>query len=618
MRYLGVAGVIGAIVLTSRVAAADVVTDWNAKAVDIARTLKLGPNPASRLVAITQIAVFEAVNSVGREYEPYHAYLAPSGPVNLDVVVAQAAHDALLALAPSKASELDYELGLTLDDIPDGPEKENGIELGSLSAGSIYVRRLNDGASASVSYPGSTDIGKWRPTPRVPEFLPATGGAGAGGAGAGGTGAGGAGAGGAGAGGAGAGGAGAGGAGAGAGGAATGPVNPPLAASDPQWGAVTPFGLLTASQFRAAPPPLVTSAEFAAAFNEVKAIGAGTGSTRTAEQTEIAKFWAQQTHIPFNDVARTVANRNHLTIAEKARLFALLNIALADARIAAWETKYLYGYWRPITAIRSADVDGNDATEVDAAWNSLLDTPNHPEYVSGHSATGGAGAAVLAAIFGDATGFALHSDTLAGVTRDFDSFSAAANENAESRVYGGIHYRFSNEAGLTLGAAVASYELAHELLPVSAPGAGGAGGESGAGASGEAGVAGETSTGGAGGSSPASGGSGNQGAKGGSSGKGGSSTSAGTGGSSAGTGGSSAAGGKAGEGGGGGKGGTATAGKGGGGGKAGSGGTGGTSSDDSGCGCSVPKNSHAASTSWLLGLALLAWRGRRRARLWLR
>ncbi|HEV8549441.1 MAG TPA: vanadium-dependent haloperoxidase [Polyangiaceae bacterium] len=596
MRYLGIAGAVGMGLLSSGIAAADVVTDWNATAVDVGRRLTLGPNPASRLVAITQIAVFEAVNSVGREYQPYHAYLTPSGPVSLEAAVAQAAHDALLALAPSRASDLDFQLQLSLDDIPDGPEKSNGIELGQLAAGSIYVNRLSDGSSAVVAYPGSSDLGKWRPTPRVPEFLASSGGAGAGGAGAGG-------------------------AAAGAGGSA-GAVNPPLAASDPQWGAVTPFGLLSGSQFRAEPPPLLTSAEYATALNEVKDIGAGTGSTRTAEQTQIAKFWAQQTHIPFNDIARTVANRKHFTVPQSAHLFALLNIALADARIAVWDTKYYYGYWRPITALRSADLDGNDATELNATWNSLLDTPNHPEYVSGHSATGAAGAAVLAAIFGDATGFAVHSDTLTGIGRDFDSFSAAAAENAMSRLYGGIHYRFSNERGLAIGAAVADYELSHQLLLVSdSNGAGGAGGESGSASeagNGEAGTpaaSGGKGGKGSGGTSPRGGkggkGGGAKGGTGASGGTGGAPTSAGSGGSdtTAGTGGSTSA-----EGG---QGGTSPgAGKGGAAGHAGKGSSSAPASsgtDDSGCAIALPKGERTASAPWFIGLALLAWRGRRRS-----
>jgi membrane-associated phospholipid phosphatase len=589
MRYLAVAGVVGTMLLGSHVAQADVVTDWNATAVDIGRKLALGPNPASRLVAIAQIAVFEAVNSVGREYAPYHAYITPNGPVNVDATVAQAAHDALVALAPSKASDLDFELANTLADIPDGPEKTNGIELGFLSASSIFVRRLSDGATASVAYPGSTDVGKWRPTQRVPEFTDAP---------------------------------------------TNSLVNPPLAAADPQWGAVVPFGLVSGDQFRPAAPPLLTSEAYATALNEVKDIGSGTSTTRTAEQTQIAKFWAQQTHIPFNDVARTVASRKHLTIAEKAHLFALLNIALADARIAAWEGKYQYGLWRPVTAIRSADLDDNAATDVDATWNSLLDTPNHPEYVSGHSATGSAGATVLAAILGDANGFALHSDSLVGVTREFDTFSAAAAENALSRVYGGIHYRFSNDAGLALGATVASYELTNKLVAVPVVGAGGDGGAAGSGGesaqTGESGAAGAPpATGGTGGASVGGTGNGSAGeggepssggepatGSGGSSTSGGREGSAGQGGTraTAGKGGTTAQGGEAGESATGAKGGAG--GKGGKGGKGGSGGTAGaaTSDDDSGCNCSVPHGEKTSSMPWLFAVALAVLGKRRRAR----
>ena len=200
---------------------------------------------------------------------------------------------------------------------------------------------------------------------------------------------------------------------------------------------------------------------------------------RSTEQTDTANFWRVNTEIPFNAIARTVASRGSRSIEENARLFALLNVALADSRIAIWDSKYAIGYWRPVTAIRLGDRDGNPDTAGDPTWRPLLETPAHPSYVSGHSGTGAAGAAVLAKIFGDTTTFALSSDTLVGAVRSFSSFSAAAQQNADSRLYGGIHWRFDNERGLALGQALGNY-VADNLLALNPPdpgGEGGAGGE---------------------------------------------------------------------------------------------------------------------------------------------
>jgi MYXO-CTERM domain-containing protein len=559
-----------------------VVTHWNQLAIDAGRKLPfgpaLGPNSATRAVAIAQVAVYDAVVSVTREYAPYRSYIPHSTPVSLEAAVASAAHAALVAIQPDQATGgvgLDFELTTSLGQIEDGPAKDNGIELGWLTASSIVASRINDGSSATVTYPGSTNVGAWRPTQRNPEFLDP-------------------------------------------------PTNanpsPPLAASDPQWGAVTPFALLTRSQFRAPAPPALTSAEYAAAVNEIKVLGSATAPVtnpptdpptgRSTEQTNIARFWAQPTHIPFNAIARSLSDRDKLSIEDSARLFALLNIALSDSRVATWDSKYFHGFWRPITAIRLADTDGNDDTTPDLTWQSLLETPNHPDYVSGHSATGAAGAAVLAAYFGNARNFSVASTTLTGVTRSFTSFTDAAAENALSRLYGGIHFRFSNDQGLALGEQVGEYVFANELQATPGepePGEGGQGGEG----QGGDGQGGEGQGGdGQGGEPPTTGGTAGTGATGGNAGSG---ASGGTSGGSAGRGGSGASGGSSGRGGSGG-----SAGRGG----AGAGGAGGTSpttppKNDDGCSCSVPGQRTAENPAWLslAGLALvLARRGRRERR----
>src|SRR5213595_1294049 len=210
----------------------------------------------------------------------------------------------------------------------------------------------------------------------------------------------------------------------------------------------------SSSQFRPPGPPSLDSEQYAADYNEVKELGAALGSTRTADQTQIALFWADGagTETPpghWNSIAQIIAAGQGNTLEQNARLFALLNIAMADAAICAWDTKYTYHNWRPVTAIRNGDTDGNPATEPDPAWSSFIVTPPFPDYVSGHSTFSSAAATVLALFYGtDAITFTTGSDFMPGVFRSFNSFSAAAGEAADSRVYGGIHFRFASDDGL--------------------------------------------------------------------------------------------------------------------------------------------------------------------------
>ncbi|HYQ02010.1 MAG TPA: vanadium-dependent haloperoxidase [Polyangiaceae bacterium] len=407
-------------------AQADVVTDWNQTTVDEIRKLGLGPNPASRTLAIAHIAAYEAVNSLSKTHEPYRATLRVNQPASPEAAAASAFHLALVLLLPAEKPTLDAAYAQSLADIPDDPARSNGIALGESSAVAIFTERIGDGSAVSASYPGSTDPGQWRPTPSLLQ-----------------------------------------------------------AALEPGWRSVKPFALPTPQHFRPAAPPAITSPEFATAYLETQSLGKSDSATRSVEQTNIANFWKQATHVPLNAVARSVAKVRGLSLAENARLFALLNITVADTRIAVWDAKYEYGFWRPITAINTTTDYGNAAAVPDAAWAPLIETPNHPEYPSGHSTTGGGGFRALATFFGgDAQSFAVGSDTASGVTRGFETFSSAEQENADSRIYGGIHYRFSNEIGLALGHQIADYVSANylkELPPPDDTGQGGEGGEAGAG-----------------------------------------------------------------------------------------------------------------------------------------
>src|SRR5213078_1045247 len=277
------------------------------------------------------------------------------------------------------ASSFDALHAAILAAIPDGPQKVAGIVWGEFVANQILAARANDGSDAIVPPPGGSGPGVWVPTP--PAFLPYL---------------------------------------------------------LPQWGFVAPFAMSGSSQFRPPGPPSLDSERYATDYNEVKELGAAVGSTRTEDQTEIALFWADGagTETPpghWNSIAQIIADARGNTLEENARLFALMNIAMADAAICAWDAKYTFNFWRPVTAIRNSDLDGNAATDPDPAWTSFIVTPPFPDYVSGHSTFSGAASAVLAMFYGtDNISFTTGSDFLPGVQRNFNSFSAAADEAAVS------------------------------------------------------------------------------------------------------------------------------------------------------------------------------------------
>jgi len=229
--------------------------------------------------------------------------------------------------------------------------------------------------------------------------------------------------------------------------------------------------MTSGSQFRPPLTPALDSAEYATAFNEVKSLGRSDSTTRTTDQTQIANFWkdAAGTSYAFghwNTIAQGVSAQRGLGLVADARLFALLNIATADALISSWDAKYTYNFWRPITAIRAADTDGNPDTAPDADWAPLIGTPNFPSYTSAHSTVSGAAAAVLTTLFGPGYHFTVGSEGLPGVTRSFASFDAAAAEAGQSRIYGGIHFRFDNQNGLASGHALGQFVVGNFLRPV--------------------------------------------------------------------------------------------------------------------------------------------------------
>jgi hypothetical protein len=392
---------------------ADMVLQWNDILLDAIRVDRTPPPQASRAMAIVQAAVYEAVNSIAQVYTPYLVHIpAPPGS-SPEAATAEAARDTLVALFPAQQTQLDAQLTASLDQIPDGPAKSGGIEVGRAAAQILLAVRRHDGAAAVVPYTPGTQPGDWQPT--APAYLPA------------------------------------------------------LA---PQWPNVTPFCMSSGSEHRPQGPPALDSADYLADLQEVRNLGAINSHSRTFEQTVIALFWADGagTATPpghWNLIARRVAEAQGNTLLDNARLFALLDMALADAAIVAWDAKYAFDFWRPITAIRH---------DLDAAWEPLIVTPPFPTYTSGHSTFSGTAAAVLTAFFGtDNISFTTQSDDLPRTTRSFTSFSQAANEAGRSRIYGGIHYEFDNRDALAAGTALGQYVAENFLLPLSGAGAGGRG-----------------------------------------------------------------------------------------------------------------------------------------------
>ncbi len=399
----------------------DEVTYWNGVALDLAKETATSPPVVSRDLAILHASIYDALNAITGAYSPLYSQPVIAGPVSQEAAVAAAAHEALVGLYPEQTTTLNDLLSARLAGIAAGPAKDTGIALGQNVADSLLALRADDGSNRHVSYPEGTEPGQWRPTP--PQYLPAVA---------------------------------------------------------PQWGDVSPFVIPRADDFRPGPPPALTSGEYAAAFNEVKSLGASNSTTRTAEQTQIAQFWSDSpgaTASPvgkWNLIAQTLASQQGNTLAENARMFALLNLALADAGIVCWDTKYTYGSWRPETAIQLADTDGNPATQPDPDWRPLLISPAFPEYISGHSTFSAAAAQALGLFFGtDNIAFETGAgfDVLPGVVRSYDSLSEAALEAGRSRIYAGIHFEFSNSTGRETGVAIADYVYGHCAQPVPAPGA---------------------------------------------------------------------------------------------------------------------------------------------------
>jgi hypothetical protein len=393
-----------ALALTASHVRADTVTDWNQTSIDVLKAANVAGNPWSRCMAMVQVAIADAVNTVQDRYARYAVAIPMAPNASADAAVAAAARGILIQVYPAQKAKVEEAYAASLKQIPDGPAKTEGISVGEQAAAVILADRANDATGVPDTYRPITTPGIWVPTtlPLFPEYARARG-----------------------------------------------------------------WVITSADQFRPGPPPALTSALYARDYNETKEMGAAKSTKRTPQQSDAVRFWAQTNFGPsWNQAAREISATRKLGLADNARLLALLNMGIANVFIADWDAKFLYNFWRPVTAIRNGDLDGNDATERDAGWTSLNLNPMHPEYPSAAGIVGGVSAGILESVFGASPVTFTVSDLAdPRLTRQFTSIAQLAQEQAEVRIWGGIHFRNSLVVGDAMGRKIAAYLVANTMKP---------------------------------------------------------------------------------------------------------------------------------------------------------
>jgi hypothetical protein len=406
-----VVGVTSTATATGATAAGDptVISDWNALAVT---TFGADPTKAPQetplYVGFVQAAVYNAVDGIDRRYEPYRFHARARHSTSAQAAAVAAAHKVLVTFAPYAQATLDAAYDTSLAQIPDGKAKTRGVAFGILAADHLIAMRTNDGRNAPVLFTRPAAPGVWRPTPSA--FAPM---------------------------------------------------------AVPWMGGVTPLLIRSGAQFgEPGPPPALTSRRYTRDFAEVKALGSAGSTARTSEQTSTALFFSGNAAAQFNAALRDQLTVRHLDMVDAARMFAAVDMSEADAIIAVWHAKYLYGFWRPITAINLADTDGNPATTADPDWTPLLTTPPYPDYVSGYSGLTGAFTRSLAdALDTRDLRLTLISTAVPGAVRNYDSGKTVRNDVVNARVWLGIHFRFADTGGVDMGQQVARWALDHYFGP---------------------------------------------------------------------------------------------------------------------------------------------------------
>ncbi len=400
------------VLLSGSPAFANAVLDWSALMMAAIRSDTTGPTLSSRNLAILNVATYEAVNSILRTHQPYRFLIEAPVEASTEAAVIAAGREVMLVLYPSMAARAEELYRTQLAALPPNDSVAHGLGVGRTAALSVILLRSADGSSTDVPYIPSSAPGAWQ---RTPPFF-----------------------------------------------------RPPLT---PHWRYVDAFCLPALEPFLPPPPPGLDSPEYAEAVREVQALGGTTSAVRTEEQGLIAVFWSDfsYTAMPpghWHEIAATICRNEGTSLADSARLFALLGLAQADAAILCWEAKFRWNLWRPVSAIRRADEDGNPATRADPTWNHYLAAPPFPAYTSGHSTFSKASAQVLTHFYGrDDLVFTAQSDSLPGVFRTFSSLAGCADEIGMSRIYGGIHFRFDNVEGKRTGGRIGDHVSRNWLLP---------------------------------------------------------------------------------------------------------------------------------------------------------
>jgi hypothetical protein len=403
------AGMVAALMLNASIVRADVLFDWNEV---MTTTINDQPPPVqNRIAAITQLAVFEAVNAITADYKPYLSTTSAMHGASAEAAVVAAAHTVLANYFPDHGTSLDAARVRSLAAIPEGSPKEAGIAMGEAAAAAMIAARIDDGSDVPEFHsPSSSRPGEWQLTPDCP----------------------------------------------------------PEGGVFVHFRNVTPFGMRRADQFRSDPPPALTGRRYTNDYKEVKAVGAIESTERSPDQANVAQFYAVLSDAPlWNTIARQVAAAQSKSLSENARAFALLNMALSDAGVAVLETKYHYNFWRPETAIREGDRDRNPATDPDPSFAPFIVAPCFPGYPSGHATTSYAAREIIERVYGRGP----HSITLSvpdarDVTLKYTRLKDVTNDIDDARVYGGIHFRFEQEEAAEQGRRLGAYVYKHNLRGV--------------------------------------------------------------------------------------------------------------------------------------------------------
>ncbi len=411
MSCLVPAATIGAwVAIGAAPARANVITDWDEKAVAV--VMPPGPGgvtqqvyTAQRMMGMVHAAMFDAVNSIEHRYRAYLVQLPADAATSKEAAAAAAAAAVLATIDAKTAGEMKTDLGTYLASIPDGAAKSDGIKLGEAVAAKVLAARANDGSDAPDAYRPRTAPGVYVPTAITAASM---------------------------------------------------------------WPDLKPFAMAKGSQFRPNPPISLESKEWATDYNELKDYGGQNSAKRTAQQTETARFWLMAGPPAYHPFARELVTAKQMSVVDSARFMALVAVGLNDALIAVFDAKYHYNFWRPITAIRNGDIDGNSATDREATWQPIDNTPMHPEYPCAHCILSGSVAGVIKTALGsvDIPEIAISSRTAPGVTHRWTNMTAFAEEVANARIWAGFHYRFSTRVGTGMGLQIGEYIVKNVMQPV--------------------------------------------------------------------------------------------------------------------------------------------------------